>query len=168
MLGRYVGGTALVLGVAMLLAPRTQPDDGAAVARAEVTVLNVVQPGPSVDAPPRPSAEPLSIDAPTLAAPTEPALPDAIAAAVREASADLAPPPPAAAPEPTVLRVTGDRVNVRAGPSTRYGIIASLRRDAEVELIDLPSASWAEIRLPEGEGTGYMARSFLSEIRADG
>ncbi|MEM0937590.1 MAG: SH3 domain-containing protein [Pseudomonadota bacterium] len=64
--------------------------------------------------------------------------------------------------EPTWLYVTGSRVNVRAGPSTDFGVIGSVSFGDAVELVDDAGDGWAEIRV-SGGGTGYMARRFLGE-----
>jgi hypothetical protein len=61
----------------------------------------------------------------------------------------------------TRLRVTGDRVNFRAGPSTGDAILAALTLGTEVELIELVDDGWAHLRVPETGLTGYMSEDFL-------
>jgi hypothetical protein len=60
-----------------------------------------------------------------------------------------------------VLYVSGERVNVRAGPSTDFAVITALVRGAPVVDIGPAGGSWREIRLDTGE-TGYMSADFLS------
>ncbi len=64
--------------------------------------------------------------------------------------------------EPSLLYVTGSRVNVREGPSTAFGVVSSLAFGDAVELIEETGTGWAEIRIADGS-TGFMARRFLEE-----
>lgn len=66
-----------------------------------------------------------------------------------------------------LMYVTGSRVNVRSGPSTRYGVIGSVTLGEAVELVTLEGSSWARIRLSDGQ-TGFMASRFLSRESAGG
>jgi len=59
------------------------------------------------------------------------------------------------------LRVTGDRVNFRAGPSTEDAILAALTLGTEVELIERVADGWAHLRVPATGLTGYMSEDFL-------
>lgn len=70
---------------------------------------------------------------------------------------------PAAAPLPDgpVLYVTGDRVNMRAGPSTGDRVVAALGRGAAVRPLGPTDAEWVNIR-DAGGRTGYVAGRFLS------
>jgi uncharacterized protein YgiM (DUF1202 family) len=61
----------------------------------------------------------------------------------------------------TRLRVTGDRVNFRAGPSTEDEILAALTQGTEVELIERVADGWAHLRVPATGLTGYMSDDFL-------
>ena len=61
----------------------------------------------------------------------------------------------------TRLRVTGDRVNFRAGPSTDNEILATLDAGTEVELIERVGDGWAHLRVPETGLSGYMSEDFL-------
>lgn len=60
-----------------------------------------------------------------------------------------------------VLYVTGDRVNVRAGPSTADRVVAALGRGVAVQALGPQDAEWVNIRDAEGR-TGYVAGRFLS------
>lgn len=64
-------------------------------------------------------------------------------------------------PEGPVLYVTGDRVNMRAGPSTGDRVVASLGRGAAVQPLGPTDAEWVNIRNADGR-TGYVAGRFLS------
>lgn len=60
------------------------------------------------------------------------------------------------------LFVSGSRVNVRGGPSTSYGVIASVTYGTEVQDLGDAGQGWRAIRLPSGD-RGYMAARFLTE-----
>lgn len=74
-------------------------------------------------------------------------------------SAEAAPPP--VATDGTLLRVTGDRVNFRAGPSTGDEILAALTLGTEVEVIERVADGWVHLRVPDTGLTGYMSEDFL-------
>lgn len=82
-----------------------------------------------------------------------------------EAPPVLASVEPESEPEPEVamLYVTGSRVNVRGGPSTDYGVIASLTRGTPVGDLGDAGEGWRIIRLMETGERGYMAGRFLTE-----
>lgn len=67
-----------------------------------------------------------------------------------------------AEPEPELLYVSGSRVNVRGGPSTSYGVIASLTYGIAVEDMGDASDGWRAIRLMDTGERGYMAGRFLT------
>lgn len=149
------------------------------------------QPQPAADATAPPATPDPAAPAPPLANALEEAVSDALATPAPEpepvAGPASQPEPaagallePAAAPEPAIepepdtewvvepeqnrqLYVTGNRVNVRSGPSTVYGAITSLTRGTAV--VDLGDAGegWRMIRLPSGE-TAYMSGDFLSPV----
>ncbi|PRY20275.1 SH3 domain-containing protein [Aliiruegeria haliotis] len=60
-----------------------------------------------------------------------------------------------------ILTVTGNRVNVRSGPSTQYRVVGSVVLGDEVELVSFEDDGWARVRMGGGD-TGYMSRQFLS------
>ena len=72
-----------------------------------------------------------------------------------------APAPPPGATDGTRLRVTGDRVNFRAGPSTGDEILAALTLGTEVEVIERVADGWVHLRVPDTGLTGYMSEDFL-------
>lgn len=70
--------------------------------------------------------------------------------------------PPATNTE--IWRVTGDRVNFRAGPSTNNPILTALVRGDQVEyLADAPD-DWAQLRVLATGQIGYMAVRFLERV----
>ncbi|AHM03908.1 SH3, type 3 domain protein [Roseibacterium elongatum DSM 19469] len=113
----------------------------------ELVIDLVVDPGQgALDRP----ARPLSPDAPVSAAPQEP-------------SADPLPPAtPARTEAAPRLRVTGDRVNFRAGPSTDDAILTALTQGEIVELIERAPDGWAHLRVVATGLTGYMSEDFLA------
>ncbi|MGC8204072.1 SH3 domain-containing protein [Aliiroseovarius sp. PTFE2010] len=67
-------------------------------------------------------------------------------------------------PEPSqsnVFVVSGSRVNVRAGPSTQFGVVGQVIRGDLAMVVEETSNGWARIRI-EGDGVeGYMSTRFL-------
>jgi uncharacterized protein YgiM (DUF1202 family) len=82
-------------------------------------------------------------------------------AEVAEAQPEAAPRRSCPGRRGTRLRVTGDRVNFRAGPSTEDAILAALTLGTEVELIERVGDGWAHLRVPETGLSGYMSEDFL-------
>jgi len=190
MLGRYISGTILILGVAMLVTPnqREARPSEATVSRADTSpsALTAATQGETPSY--APAAEPekvTSLTVPALAPQKEETLdrrPDLIEAAVL--TADVA----ASNGEVTLagiealagltttltqsgepfadaelLYVTGSRVNVRSGTSTSFGVISSVARGDAVELVAYEANGWAQIRLSSSGETGFMAARFLNE-----
>jgi len=60
-----------------------------------------------------------------------------------------------------VLVVTGNSVNMRAGPSTNLGIVGNLKRGDRAELVAEAVNGWVEIRSVESGRVGFMAARFL-------
>lgn len=50
-------------------------------------------------------------------------------------------------------------LNVRSGPSTRYKVLTTIRRNSSVEILSTNNG-WHNVRLPNGE-TGYVSSSFI-------
>jgi len=59
--------------------------------------------------------------------------------------------------------VSGDRVNVRSGPSTDYEVVGRLTRGVEVEVLDDNGDGWIEMRSIDGVTFGWMADFLLSD-----
>ncbi len=63
-----------------------------------------------------------------------------------------------------IVRVTGNRVNVRSGPSTNNTVVGSLSRGQEAELVASLGNGWAQIRGVATGVEGYMADRFLEQV----
>lgn len=74
----------------------------------------------------------------------------------------------AQAPSPTprypLAEVTGDVVNLRAGPSTADPVIAALRQGEQVELLGATGDGWAHIRAVPNGREGFMSVRFLHPV----
>lgn len=67
-----------------------------------------------------------------------------------------------------VLYVTGNRVNVRGGPSTSDPVLGSVEFAEAVQVLTDPTEPWVLIRI-EGDGVeGYMSSKFLTESDPQG
>lgn len=63
-----------------------------------------------------------------------------------------------------IWRVTGDRVNFRAGPSTDDAVLTALVRGDEVEFLAEMPDGWAHLRVVASGTEGYMATRFLEPV----
>ncbi|WP_283643996.1 SH3 domain-containing protein, partial [Marinovum algicola] len=83
---------------------------------------------------------------------------DAVALAVAEAVTGL----PGQDAAPRDLRsVNGSRVNLRDGPGTGFGVLGTLARGTEVEVLEDPGAGWVRLQVvPEGQ-IGWIADFLL-------
>ncbi|EBA12169.1 hypothetical protein RCCS2_12769 [Roseobacter sp. CCS2] len=68
-------------------------------------------------------------------------------------------------PEPRrdIRIIAGDWVNMRQGPGTDFGVVTTLPRGTEAEIIDETADQWARIRLLETGQVGWMASWLLSD-----
>lgn len=82
-----------------------------------------------------------------------PTLPDPINTPVTEV--------PFAALEPDLRIVKGSRVNLRGGPGTSHGVIATLVRGQTVEILSDEGAGWVKLRDKDSGHIGWMARKML-------
>lgn len=64
--------------------------------------------------------------------------------------------------EGDVRKVSGNRVNVRGGPSTNYGVVSKLTRGAEVVVLEDNGDGWVRMRPVDGGETGWMADFLLT------
>lgn len=121
-------------------------------------VDRVIEPGPIAQAP---STTPVSA---TPDAPEPGATPDAdVATDDTDAPEDRA--TEIANADILLLYVTGDRVNLRAGPSTDNAIVTALTRGTATEyLADAPDG-WFQIRDQATGNVGFMSGDFLSPTR---
>ena len=67
------------------------------------------------------------------------------------------------APAPDLRQVTGNRVNMRSGPSTRYAVMAQLARGHEVQVVADPGEGWVKLRSESGR-IGWMSDDFLRAV----
>ncbi|ASM73436.1 bacterial SH3 domain protein [Pseudosulfitobacter pseudonitzschiae] len=61
-----------------------------------------------------------------------------------------------------VRAVSGNRVNVRGGPGTDFGVVSSLTRGEEVEILQDPGNGWVKLRPLNGGPEGWMADFLLT------
>lgn len=61
-----------------------------------------------------------------------------------------------------IRRVSGNRVNVRGGPGTSFGVVASLVRGAEVMVLEDNGAGWVRFETIDGRTNGWMADFLLT------
>lgn len=82
-------------------------------------------------------------------------------AVIIEASMEV----PAVEELPVDLRaVSGNRVNMRTGPGTNYGVLDKLVRGTQAEVIEVTAEGWARIRVVETGQVGWMSASLLDAI----
>lgn len=58
--------------------------------------------------------------------------------------------------------VSGNRVNVRGGPSTNYGVVNKLTRGAEVRILEDNGGGWVRMQPLDGGEEGWMADFLLT------
>ncbi len=63
-------------------------------------------------------------------------------------------------PSADIRTVAGSRVNMRQGPSTRYGVVTTLEHGTEAEVLEAANG-WVRIRVVETGRMGWMAESLL-------
>ncbi|RBI85778.1 hypothetical protein DRV85_08615 [Rhodosalinus halophilus] len=63
-----------------------------------------------------------------------------------------------------IRAVDAGRVNMRAGPGTGYGVLATLSRGDRVIVLDDPGQGWVKLRVEDGGRVGWMAASLLEPI----
>ncbi len=119
------------------------------------------------------TAEPAALPVQTASTGTQPATPaaspeqvtlaaaSAVDAAAAEIVAETTTQTAAAAPAPATaldLRaITGNRVNMRRGPGTDYGVVAKLSEGTEVEVLQDPGNGWLELRVTSDDTIGWIA-----------
>lgn len=86
-----------------------------------------------------------------------------ITPAVATAEEPLGQQPAAPVAAKDLRHVTGSRVNMRSGPGTQYGVLATLRSGDEAEVLSTDDRGWAKIRVAESGRVGWMAERFLSD-----
>lgn len=63
-----------------------------------------------------------------------------------------------------VAEVTGNSVNLRAGPSTADAVLTALLQGERVELLGATDTGWAQIRTISTGVEGFMATRFLNPL----
>lgn len=58
--------------------------------------------------------------------------------------------------------VSGNRVNVRGGPSTNYGVVSKLTRGDEVRILEDNGQGWVRMQPVDGGEAGWMADFLLT------
>ena len=116
-------------------------------------------------------AEPKAAAIPAVVAPNDaiesPALVSATTSATAPAAAEpvttqqIATPPPEA--EAVIRRITGRRVNLRAGPSTTAEILGRAVRDDSAEVVEILPGGWAKVYILETGIEAYISAQFLSD-----
>ena len=61
-----------------------------------------------------------------------------------------------------IRKVSGNRVNVRGGPSTNYGVVNKLTRGAEVRILEDNGNGWVRMQPVNGGEAGWMADFLLT------
>ncbi|SDW57311.1 SH3 domain-containing protein [Litoreibacter albidus] len=81
------------------------------------------------------------------------------------ATVDVTTQPIAATPRETnpIRRVTGKRVNLRAGPSTTSKIVGRAVRDDSAEVVEMLPSGWAKVYILETGTEAYISAQFLSD-----
>lgn len=73
-------------------------------------------------------------------------------------------PPPLEVTSPVgeIWTVTGSRVNLRSGASTRTGVVGQTVRGESAEIVELLENGWAKVYILESGIEAYMSANFLS------
>jgi hypothetical protein len=88
------------------------------------------------------------------------AAPAAFEQAAGYAMASTAP----AAPELRDLRrITGNSVNMRAGPGTKFGVLQRMSRNTEVEVLETMDTGWTRLRVIESNRVGWVSSKLVSD-----
>ena len=69
---------------------------------------------------------------------------------------------PTSAASDDIRTVSGNRVNVRGGPGTDFGIVARLVRGDAVKIIQDDGNGWVRFEAVNGDATGWMADFLLT------
>jgi hypothetical protein len=62
-----------------------------------------------------------------------------------------------------IRRITGNVVNFRSGPGTRYGVVGKLSRGAEVEVLETFDNGWLRMRAIESNRVGWVLGSLVAK-----
>ena len=61
-----------------------------------------------------------------------------------------------------IRTISGNNVNMRMGPGTRYNVVAKLRRETEVQVLQHPGNGWLKLRVVESGRVGWMAEFLVT------
>lgn len=103
---------------------------------------------------------PIAVSLPTARVTTPAVIPDTpeVAMPVQEAVLEGE----TLAPALDMRQVSGNSVNLRTGPGTGFGRIASLKRGTEVIVLNDPGEGWIKLRVVETGRIGWMAETLLT------
>ncbi|MBS4009361.1 MAG: SH3 domain-containing protein [Roseovarius sp.] len=107
-----------------------------------------------------PTPDPISLNLPTVRVATPTALPDTPEVAQPVQAVALDGETLAAASD--LRRVSGHSVNLRTGPGTGFGRVASLKHGTEVIVLSDPGEGWIKLRVVETGRIGWMAETLLT------
>lgn len=141
-----------------VVADLSTPSDGSVETGIDASIVLTNLTDPVVDADPAEADVETTLagvdDTPVVAeeAPVEVAV-----AAQPEAAIEIT-----ADPDPIDMReVAGSRVNMRSGPGTDYGVLATLSRGELAEILEIDASGWARIRVIGSDQVGWMAIRLL-------
>ncbi|MEP3345869.1 MAG: SH3 domain-containing protein [Litoreibacter sp.] len=179
---KWVVGLCAAMYLALITVGEPTPEELAARAeRDDVLASRSVTPTPVPDAPTVETQEPVvqaaapAEDLVPTPAVTEPELISEIAApALVSVSTDTTTPAAsetvvteqivtAPAPAASIRRVTGRRVNLRAGPTTTSEIVGRAVRNDSAEVVELLPSGWAKVYILETGIEAYISAQFLSD-----
>jgi len=67
-------------------------------------------------------------------------------------------------PDLPLVEITGNHVNLRAGPSTGDAVLGAMARGEHAELMASPGNGWVQIRALSTGVEGFMSDSFVSPL----
>ncbi|WP_179381560.1 SH3 domain-containing protein [Jannaschia marina] len=137
----------------VLMEPRTADAEVTRAAVSEPVVPDAAVIAASAPTPSLPGDSPRLIGEPVIVSLVQPQIP------VEEDVTDAAAEPEGAR---ELLKVTGSRVNMRAGPSTANAVVDSLPGGTVTEALGAEENGWIQIRDVESGRTGYMSARFLA------
>ena len=71
---------------------------------------------------------------------------------------------PQPAQDPRDLRhITGTSVNMRTGPGTRFGVLARVTRDTQVEVLETYENGWLRLRVIDSSKVGWVSSKLVSD-----
>lgn len=111
------------------------------------------------------SLEAVPFDAPIVTRVVVETIPVAAIEKARVFPSSIEAAPPAAAIPVTFIdmrQVSGRRVNMRSGPGTNYGVLDTLTRGTQTEVIEVNANGWARIRVTTTDQVGWMSSRLLT------